>query len=936
MAKCGAYSNVSPETPLTLLMDIKRLYCANDEPRVAQMTHHEHSNAQSVESIDARAKATILNMLRCKTDQNVFWRRELMLRLSQRFTARPERIDTFLGVKIRLLLQRDTICVYITTLRINLYDENLLFDDLIQSIGVDISTLTKERMEVTEFAVQPQKEVLSYWKLNVTVIKAQTRSSNDYFSESDLYVVLCLPTASASAFKTKTVYNDANPEWNETFTFRVPSQLKNVLELHVHDEDPVSHDDRISTVLFDLSKLTLGKKERMAFNLNPETMDQIWIEFEMLRSEEPQCDYVSNGILLAAPFSALDITVDELLRNNDDFLGTTIMLGGACPPNQRLLAKDTGKLHFYINRDLATELGVAPSAVEHPSISTRLQPLPAEHTSKVSLVIDQDTVDFNVETHECADDHIALRLDFDIPPQEKEFLKKRKLIVGQNMQKLFGLDTPPSPDQVPTIALVASGGGSRAMTSLFGTLKSLKEIKVLDVLSYITGVSGATWTMAALFRDANWSQDGIDGTVAQIRKEICKDATSMISLEKMEYYKREMEAKLKEGHILSSTDLGGLLYEHLVFGEKMTDTLSEHQRAVDEGQNPFPIYTAVNMKEKMGWQSEAEWCEFTPYEVGFPKYGAFVPAQDFGSQFFLGHLVKKLPEVRLPFLIGIWSSFFAINLSYLLELPTEESSREADNNTSNLEVENDPSILDTQLLDPSGAISRIINDCLMNRPLGSIAYNFMNGLFLHSDYSTHSNFVAWKETHPDAFPNSLTPSDSFLRLVDSGLAINVACPPVLRPEREVDVIICCDNSWNPVESFREIKLTAAWCRDRDVPFPRVDFTTLEGEPLKEIYIYEDKKNPKAPIVIHFPLVNDSFRHFKEPGVKRETAEEIKAGEVDVRSSDSPYTTDKPVYSEGDFDSLLKLTAYNVANNKERIVQTLHQVLKSKMNITQAM
>lgn len=46
------------------------------------------------------------------------------------------------------------------------------------------------------------------------------------------------------------------------------------------------------------------------------------------------------------------------------------------------------------------------------------------------------------------DDRIAVRLEFDIPPQEKEFLKKRKLIVGQNMQKLFGLDSPPSASQV--------------------------------------------------------------------------------------------------------------------------------------------------------------------------------------------------------------------------------------------------------------------------------------------------------------------------------------------------------------------------------------------------------------------------------------------------------------------------------------------------------
>lgn len=48
----------------------------------------------------------------------------------------------------------------------------------------------------------------------------------------------------------------------------------------------------------------------------------------------------------------------------------------------------------------------------------------------------------------------------------------------------------------------------------------------------------------------------------------------------------------------------------------------------------------------------AEWCEFTPYEVGLPKYGAFVQTDEFGSKFFLGHLIDKLPELRIPFLMG--------------------------------------------------------------------------------------------------------------------------------------------------------------------------------------------------------------------------------------------------------------------------------------------
>lgn len=47
-----------------------------------------------------------------------------------------------------------------------------------------------------------------------------------------------------------------------------------------------------------------------------------------------------------------------------------------------------------------------------------------------------------------------------------------------------------------------------------------------------------------------------------------------------------------------------------------------------------------------------EWCEFSPYEVGFPKYGAFIPSELFGSEFFMGRLVKQLPESRICFLEG--------------------------------------------------------------------------------------------------------------------------------------------------------------------------------------------------------------------------------------------------------------------------------------------
>ncbi len=64
-------------------------------------------------------------------------------------------------------------------------------------------------------------------------------------------------------------------------------------------------------------------------------------------------------------------------------------------------------------------------------------------------------------------------------------------------------------------------------------------------------------------------------------------------------------------------------------------------------------------------------------------------------------------------------------------------------------------------------------------------------------------------------------------------------------------------------------------------------------------------------------------------MKRETEEEIKAGEVDVSSSNSPYTTKNMTYSKGDYEALVELTTYNVVNNKESIVEALHKALERK-------
>lgn len=52
-----------------------------------------------------------------------------------------------------------------------------------------------------------------------------------------------------------------------------------------------------------------------------------------------------------------------------------------------------------------------------------------------------------MEIHSKAE-FLAVRMDFDIPPEEKEFVKKRKVVMAQAMQKLFGLESEPQPETV--------------------------------------------------------------------------------------------------------------------------------------------------------------------------------------------------------------------------------------------------------------------------------------------------------------------------------------------------------------------------------------------------------------------------------------------------------------------------------------------------------
>ncbi|XP_052436077.1 cytosolic phospholipase A2 zeta [Carassius gibelio] len=800
-----------------------------------------------------------------------------------------------------------------------------------------------------------KKEFMPYWNLSVTVLRGKFSRSYDLFSKCDCYVVLKLPTACACCHRTRTVKNSNAPNWNETFHFRVHSGVKNILEFHIFDADKLTKDDYFSTILFDIDNLTPGQKQAKCF-ITDEKKSELWVEFEMtVRSEKPE-PYFSNGVLMAGPFCALDVKVEKRLRTKvaKDMM---LKLRGAykedclIPGSEENLSY-TQSIRYYINRDLETEFSLIPpkfvqageeveginSKIADILSSVPIKPLPAKQQIKLSMPIGKDEVDLQLSTEGRSDEKLDVRLDFDIPLEENNFLVKRRKVVSQALQKALKLSSAPEPSKVPLVAVVCSGGGTRAMTGTFGSLRALQKLQLLDTVSYITGISGSTWTMASLYGDANWSNNDLNVVLESVKKEISKSVFSVFSIEQLLHYKEKMEEREKDGHLVSLVDMWGLAIKYLIQGKKEMGTLSDQQMALSQGQNPLPIYTALNMKNgKKGCTIETEWCEFTPYEVGFTKYGAFIPAQNFGSEYYLGHMIKKLPEPGIYSLLGIWSSVFSLSLTQLWNTVTGVIPSWASKVGEEVNQTDDkPSTLDTLGVSPMTSLAKKLSSFLTSRPIISQVFNFLRGFHLHRNYSENCAFTTWKETHPDAFPNSLTPADTTLGLVDSAFVLKSGFPPVLRSNRHADVILSLNYAWD-TDQFKVIKQTQEYCADRKIPFPKIDYKKLESEPIREVYVFEDKENPDVPIVLHFPLVNVSFKQFKSPGVKREGKAEMKEGDFDIdfTSAFCPFATHHLTYKPEDFQKLTNLTTYNILNNKDVILNTLNKALQRNMERSSA-
>ncbi|KAG8449635.1 hypothetical protein GDO86_016321, partial [Hymenochirus boettgeri] len=589
----------------------------------------------------------------------------------------------------------------------------------------------------------------------------------------------------------------------------------------------------------------------------------------------------------------------------------------------------------WFKDDLAPELENQTLLVGESSVPISSLPVGKEVELNLQLSKDQ-SFEMNIKTEESCKE-LDLRLGFELSHGERAYLEKRKHVVARCLQDVLKIDAISRTQDVPVIAVLGSGGGIRAMASFYGSLLGLQELKLLDSVTYLSGVSGSTWCMCALYEDCDWSQKTLQGPISRARESVTASKAGAFSAERLKHCTQELLAMENEGHKVNFTDLWGLVIEYILFQKENPSKLSDQQACVSKSQNPYPIYAGVNVRGDISGRDFAEWCEFTPYEVGFWKYGAFVRTEDFGCEFFMGHLVHKRKEPKISYLLGVWGSAFAANLDEIWAHAAGTGIRWLSSLTDVIKIIDDcrklnfrdPTQLKTRLVMPGGMVSNMFQDIFKSRFTAGERYNFTQGLYLYKNYLGVREFVAWKGNHLDAFPNQLTPMEENLYLVDGGFSINSPFPLVLQPERDVDVIFSFNYSWDA--PFEVLQLTSQYCKERGIPFPTITLSREDEKQPKECYIFVDDDNPRAPIVLHFPMVNSTFRRYKEPGVKRETEEEKSDGNVDLTGRDSPYRTMNFTYEPHHFDQLIAVNRYNVLNSSEEITGALRKALARRKN-----
>jgi len=281
-----------------------------------------------------------------------------------------------------------------------------------------------------------------------------------------------------------------------------------------------------------------------------------------------------------------------------------------------------------------------------------------------------------------------LRSSLALCAKEKVFRKQRKRIVKQEMRNIMEIGFPRNLRETPSIAIMGSGGGYRAMVGYSGAIRALKEMGVFDCATYTVGLSGSTWFMSQLYSHPSFPEKGTYPATQEMRQNISENFMKLVKPTSLARYGKRLKEKMNAGQPVTFTDFFGLLVgEHILGPERMeTACLSDFEDKIRDGKSPMPLMTCLHVRSDVSAMVYHEWIEFSPFEIGMAKYGTFVRTSDFNSKYFMGVISTHYKEAPLHFLMGVWGSAFSILFNRLVAKtkPGESGSKQKNKEVMNL------------------------------------------------------------------------------------------------------------------------------------------------------------------------------------------------------------------------------------------------------------
>jgi len=462
--------------------------------------------------------------------------------------------------------------------------------------------------------------------------------------------------------------------------------------------------------------------------------------------------------------------------------------------------------------------------------------------------------------------------------EEQQYRIKRKEKVQKALECCLGRTLHNT--YVPTISVVCSGGGYRAMFGTLGCFSGMERIGIFDATTYISTLSGSTWALGILMATGM--------SLSECKRYIAKN--SIMDIKELASGDAQLMAhafavKFAFKQPCTLVDLfGGLLANRLLsyYGdERHMIHLSDQVERVKNGEYPYPIYTAIDGRRSV--IGDAPWYEFTPYEIGAADFAAYVPSWAYGRYFWNGKSIDDAPEQSLGFYFGVFGSAFGAHVGLMWE---------------RLIWQLPPSFV-------RSAIEKIVINPLNERRFfwASIP-NYLHGVQGH-----------------------VLRDKKMLKVLDAGIESNLPYPPVSgqRQERKPDILLFFDffeTGWENALSKCE-----RYAHKHSLKFPKVNYDGIRD---RMISIFKDESDPSVPVVIYMPRLSDK-NVWQE---KRKNSEftryyRISGFDIDQCTREGFCHTLNFEYNMHQSYQLMDQMEFNVVVNKDKILDEIRWVIDKK-------